>query len=137
MRIEVVYAPHVQAKEVTGNEASNVYRVTYGRASFLITGDLTIENEKMLLEKHKDIHSTVLKVGHHGSDTSTSEEFLRAVAPRYAAIGVGADNSFGHPKPSVLQRLQEQEVKVWRTDLDGEISFYTDGKGMRVETYVR
>ena len=137
VRIEVVYAPHVQAKEVTGNEASNVYRVTYGRASFLITGDLTIENEKMLLEKHRDIRSTVLKVGHHGSDTSTSEAFLRAVAPRYAAIGVGADNSFGHPKPSVLQRLQEQEVKVWRTDLDGEISFCTDGKGMRVETYVR
>ncbi len=135
--IEVLYAPHVQTKEVTGNEASNVYRVTYGRASFLITGDLTTENEKKLLEKHRNLRSTVLKVGHHGSDTSTSEEFLQAVAPRYAAIGVGAGNSFGHPKQSVLDRLQKEKVRVWRTDLDGEISFCTDGKTMRVETYVR
>lgn len=136
VRIEVVYAPQVPAREVTGNEASNVYKVTYGRASFLITGDLTMENEKVLLGENKDTHSTVLKVGHHGSDSSSSNEFLQAVSPVYAVISVGADNSFGHPKPSVLKRLQEQGAKILRTDREGEISFHTDGKSLRVETYV-
>lgn len=136
VRIEVVYAPQGQVRNVSGNEASNTYRVTYGSASFLITGDLTMENEKVILEENKDIHSTVLKVGHHGSDSSSSKEFLQAVSPVYAVISVGADNSFGHPKQSVLKRLQEQGAKILRTDLGGEISFYTDGRSMRVETYV-
>ena len=97
---------------------------------------LTKENEKLLLEKGSNIHCTVLKVGHHGSNTSSSEEFLQAVAPHYAVICVGAGNSFGHPKAEVLERLRGQGAKVLRTDQDGEIKFSTDGKTMRVEKYI-
>ena len=137
VRIEVVYAPSLSVKgDESGNEASNVYRVVYGKASFLITGDLTKENEKVILEKGSNIRCTVLKVGHHGSDTSSSEEFLQAAGPSYAAICVGANNNFGHPKAQVLERLQGIGAKILRTDRDGEIKFCTDGKTMRVETYV-
>ena len=137
VRIEVVYAPSLSVKGAeSGNEASNVYRIVYGNASFLITGDLTKENEKVMLEKGSKIRCTVLKVGHHGSNTSSSEEFLQAAGPVYAAICVGANNSFGHPKAEVLERLQGIGAKILRTDQDGEIKFCTDGKTMRVETYV-
>lgn len=137
VRIEVIYAPAITAKgKKTGNEASNVYRISYGQASFLITGDLTKENEQVILEQGKSIHSTVLKVGHHGSNTSSSEEFLQAVAPSYAVISVGAGNSFGHPKQEVLNRLQKMNIKVFRTDRDGEIKFCTDGKNMQVDKYI-
>ena len=137
VRIEVIYAPEIAAKgQDMGNEASNVYRISYGQASFLITGDLTKENEQVILAQGKNIHSTVLKVGHHGSDTSSSEEFLQAVAPRYAVISVGAGNSFGHPKQEVLNRLQEMDIRVFRTDQNGEIKFCTDGKTMRVDKYI-
>ena len=137
VRIEVIYAPEIAAKgQDMGNEASNVYRISYGQASFLITGDLTKENEQVILAQGKNIHSTVLKVGHHGSDTSSSEEFLQAVAPRYAVISVGAGNSFGHPKQEVLNRLQKMDIRVFRTDQNGEIKFCTDGKTMRVDKYI-
>ncbi len=137
VRIEVIYAPTITAKgQERGNEASNVYRISYGQASFLITGDLIKENERVILEQGKDIRSTVLKVGHHGSDTSSSEEFLQAVAPSYAVISVGAGNSFGHPKQAVLSRLQKMGIKVFRTDQDGEIKFCTDGKTMRIDKYI-
>ncbi len=137
VRIEVVFAPALSVKgQEAGNEASNVYRIVYGNASFLITGDLTKENEKLIMEKGRNIHCTVLKVGHHGSNTSSSKEFLQAVAPHYAIICVGAGNSFGHPQAEVLERLRAQGAKVLRTDQDGEVKFSTDGKSMRVETYV-
>ena len=137
VRIEVVYAPPLTVKGAeSGNEASNVYRIVYGNASFLITGDLTKENEKVILEKGSNIRCTVLKVGHHGSNTSSSEEFLEAAGPSYAAICVGANNNFGHPKAEVLERLQGIGAKILRTDQNGEIKFCTDGKTMRVETYV-
>ena len=90
----------------------------------------------MILEKGSNIRCTVLKVGHHGSNTSSSEEFLEAAGPSYAAICVGANNNFGHPKAEVLERLQGIGAKILRTDQNGEIKFCTDGKTMRVETYV-
>lgn len=134
--IEVLYAPPQAPEEnLAGNEASNVYRISYGRASFLITGDLTKEKEADMLAKGIHPASTVLKAGHHGSDTSSSEEFLKAVAPRFAVFCVGADNSFGHPKPSVLKRYEEAGITSWRTDLDGAIVFHTDGKKLSVSTY--
>lgn len=137
VRIEVVFAPSLTLKgQESGNEASNVYRIVYGNASFLVTGDLTKENEKRILEKGSNIRCTVLKVGHHGSDTSSSEEFLQAVNPRYAVICVGAGNGFGHPKAEVLERLEKLGVRIFRTDQNGEIKFCTDGKTMRVETYI-
>jgi len=133
---EVLYAPQSSiGEEKTGNEASNVYRVSYGYASFLFTGDLTIDGEKELLAAGIRPQSTVLKVGHHGSDTSSSSAFLQAVNPQYAVICVGAENKFGHPKKSVLERLGEMKVKVLRTDRNGAVVFCTDGANMRVTSY--
>jgi competence protein ComEC len=109
--------------------------VSYGQASFLFTGDLTKDKESQLLAEGINPASTVLKVGHHGSDTSSSEEFLQAAAPQFAVICVGADNSFGHPKKSVLARLQARGIQILRTDKQGAVKFCTDGRKMRVETY--
>ena len=137
--IEVLFAPPVPAGAgaSTGNEASNVYRITYGNASFLITGDLVKEQEEKLLEEGIDPRADVLKVGHHGSDTSTSEAFLQAVRPKWAMISVGADNTFGHPKPDIVKRLKEAGAGIYRTDEDGATVFRTDGKKMKVETFVQ
>jgi competence protein ComEC len=134
--IEVLFAPPLQEGDnKTGNEASNVYRVSYGKASFLFTGDLTKEKEAQLLAEGINPASSVLKIGHHGSDTSSSPEFLQAVKPQFGVFCVGADNSFGHPKPAVVQRFKEQGIKTLRTDENGAVVFYTDGERMRVETY--
>ena len=112
-----------------------MYRVSYGRASFLLTGDLTSANEHCLLQQGIHPESTVLKAGHHGSDTSSSEEFLQAVQPGFAVFCVGRDNRFGHPKATVLRRYQEAGIKIFRTDEDGAVVFHTDGRKMQVETY--
>jgi competence protein ComEC len=130
--IEILYAPKVG----TGNEISNVYRVSYGAISFLITGDLTKENESEMLAKNIDVSATVLKVGHHGSKTSSSEEFLRAVKPKVAVICVGYGNNFGHPRAEVLENLEKVHSKIYRTDKDGLIKFKTNGKNLEVKTFV-
>lgn len=120
----------------TGNETSAVIRASYGTHSFLITGDLSAEGEKDLLEKQTALQSTVLKVGHHGSKSSSSEEFLRTVRPQYAIISVGADNSFGHPADAVLRRLAKSSAKVYRTDKDGAVVFTSDGKNLKAAAFM-
>ncbi len=136
--VDVLFAPDASKRGRSGNEISNVYRVSYGKASFLFTGDLEKEQEKKLLEKMSgELQSTVLKVGHHGSKTSTSEPFLSAVAPRWAVIDVGTGNRFGHPAKETLDVLKDAGVNTYRTDKDGAIVFRTDGNSMRVETYVK
>ena len=131
VEVEILFAPNVG----TGNEISNVYRVRYGEITFLITGDLVKEVEAQMLREGVDVSSTVLKVGHHGSATSSSEEFLRAVNPKCAVICVGYGNNFGHPRAEVLERLEKLPTKIYRTDRDGLIKFKTDGKNLRVETF--
>ena len=129
--VEILFAPAFG----TGNEISNVYRIRYGALSFLITGDLIKAVETQILSAGIDVSSTVLKVGHHGSATSSSEEFLRAVNPKCAVICVGYGNSFGHPRKEILERLENLPTKIFRTDFDGLIKFRTDGKSLRVETF--
>ena len=89
------------------NNTSLVLRIVYGRTSFLFTGDMEQEAEKALVASGRWLASTVLKVGHHGSDSSSSYAFLQAVRPRYAVISVGEDNEYGHPDAAVLQRLED------------------------------
>ena len=132
VKVEVIRAPAFNRNR-TANEFSNVYRLSYGRASFLFTGDLIVGDERSILDKN--IRSTVLKVGHHGSLTSSSEEFLNAVEPKYAVICVGANNRFGHPRPEIVERLEGLGIAIKRTDLDGAIVFSTDGTELRVSTY--
>lgn len=109
------------------NNTSIVIRIVYGDTSFLFTGDAEQETEEKILESGQDIESTVLKVGHHGSSTSTSQAFLDAVNPTYAVISCGKDNSYGHPHSETLAKLASARVEVFRTDELGDIYCTSDG----------
>ncbi len=109
------------------NDSSIVLRVTYGSTAFLFTGDCSRDEEQAILDSGMDIGCTVLKVGHHGSDTSTSYPFLLAASPRYAVISVGANNGYGHPAENTLSRLRDADVEVYRTDLQGDVICTSDG----------
>ena len=115
------------------NNTSIILKVTHGNKAFLFTGDAEREEEHTLLGKVL-LKSDVLKVGHHGSDTSTSYIFLREVMPEYAVISVSKDNSYGHPTEAVLSRLRDADVKVYRTDLQGDIIMRSDGENITVTT---
>lgn len=110
------------------NNISIVLRVVYGETSFLFTGDAEREEEQDIIDAGFALDSTVLKVGHHGSETSTSYVFLREVMPEYAVISVGTGNSYGHPTDAVLSRLRDADVTVYRTDMQGDVICTSDGK---------
>jgi len=120
------------AKSDDTNDDSVVLKLTWGRASFLLTGDLEAAGENALLQSGVDPQATVLKVAHHGSAYSTSESLLRAVRPLVAVISVGEDNRFGHPSPATLERLDD--TIVYRTDQQGEVSLSTDGERLWIST---
>jgi len=111
----------------SGNDNSIVLRIEYGQTSFLFTGDAEREEEQDILNAGYSLCSTVLKVGHHGSDSSTCYEFLYNIMPQYAVISVGEDNAYGHPSEDVLSRLRDADVSVYRTDLQGDIICVSDG----------
>ncbi len=110
------------------NNTSIVLKISYGQTDFLFTGDAEYPVEQTLLDQGYDPSATVLKVGHHGSSSSTSYRFLNAVMPQYAVISVGTDNSYGHPEDVILSRLRDADVTVYRTDLDGDLFCTSDGK---------
>ena len=110
------------------NNSSIVLRIVYGKTSFLFTGDAERETEQAILNSGQTLQSTVLKVGHHGSDTSTSYVWLREIMPEYAVISVGKGNSYGHPTEEVLSRLRDADVKTFRTDMQGDIVCVSDGE---------
>ena len=110
------------------NNSSLVVRIVYGDTSFLFTGDAEREEEQSILNSSAALSSTVLKVGHHGSDSSTTYPFLREVMPKYAVISVGEGNPYGHPADNTLSRLRDADVTVYRTDLQGDIICSSDGK---------
>lgn len=95
---------------------------------FLLTGDMEAKAEKALLGENLDLKCDVLKVGHHGSSTSSNMDLLKAVMPRYAAISVGQNNDFGHPHNEVISDLQYIGAEIYRTDTDGDITFYIENK---------
>ncbi|MFZ0287354.1 MAG: ComEC/Rec2 family competence protein [Terriglobales bacterium] len=108
------------------NDASLVMTVRYGNTTALLEGDAEKESEKRIAEEQPQ--ADLLKVAHHGSATSTIPELLDAVHPRFAVISVGARNVYGHPRMEVLERLAEAHVRTYRTDLDGAVTIYLDGK---------
>lgn len=110
------------------NDYSAVLKVDYKEVSILLTGDAESESEQDILNKYKNLKADILKVGHHGSSTSSTEEFLMAVRPTYGIISLGADNSYGHPHKETIDKLSKMGVKILRTDKDGSIVFKTDGK---------
>lgn len=116
------------------NDMSIVLKITYGETAFLFTGDAERIAEADILDAGYDLSATVLKVGHHGSDTSTSYPFLREIMPEYAVIQVGKDNSYGHPTEDTLSRLRDADVKVYRNDLQGTVICTSDGKSVTFST---
>ncbi len=114
------------------NEGSVVSRLTYGDTSFLLTGDIDIETEKIILANNPAsiISTNILKVAHHGSRTSTGYNLVKAVSPKYALISSGKDNTYGHPHADVLSTLQDFGVEILRTDLLGTIVFSCDRIGL-------
>jgi competence protein ComEC len=140
-RVQILSPPDDYRPVKPGSPANNdslAMRVTYGSRSFLLTGDMEKPMEARLLlstlADHPDgLHADVLKVGHHGSNTSTVEPFLEAVSPSIAFISAGYENSFGHPHPNVLARLNARRTAILRTDLDGLATVRTDGNRLEFE----
>ena len=118
------------------NNYSVVIRADFGDTSVMFTGDAEDVSEQEMLERYgggKKLDCDLLKVGHHGSDSSSTEAFLKAVSPKYAVISCGEGNDYGHPKQSILKRLEAQGVTYWRTDLEGSIVFVSDGENLKKE----
>ena len=116
------------------NSTSIVLKITYGNTSFLFTGDAESDEEEEILNSGADLKSTVLKVGHHGSRTSTSYPFLREVMPQYAVISVEKGNSYGHPNEETLSKLSDAGVEAYRTDESGDIVMTSDGNSINIVT---
>ena len=126
----VVLADH-NANET--NNASIVLRLVYGETSFLFTGDMEASAERKAIAGDVELLSDVLKIAHHGSRTSSTDAFLDAVNPRVAVISLGANNRFGHPHPTVMERLNLRQIPVLRLDELGTIVLFTDGNNIYAE----
>jgi competence protein ComEC len=118
------------------NDDSLVMRLKDGAESFLLAGDIERPSERRILNEDQTVGINFLKVAHHGSKTSTTDAFLAAAHPSFGAISVGRDNSFGHPSPEVVERLEEAGVRIYRTDRDGAITASTDGSSLTVSTFL-
>lgn len=116
------------------NDYSIVVKMDYGNTSFLFTGDAEGVSEREMINKGFDLKADVLKIGHHGSESSTTESFLSKVSPKYAVITVGNNNSYGHPHPSTMNRLKAKGIEVYRTDENGTIVATTDGENIAFNT---
>lgn len=110
------------------NQMSLVSKVSFGNTSVMLTGDIETPAETDMLKKRNvDYSADILKVGHHGSKTSTSEKWLKAVHPQFAVVSCGLDNDYGHPHKNIINRLEDFGVEYYRTDLEGHILFKSDG----------
>jgi len=136
IRLEVLNPPPKPFQETSCDVDNNgvVIKLIWGKISFLFTADIRLEAEFELIEQRANLRSTVLKVAHHGSKTSTSSQFLAIVDPEVAIISVGSNNTFDHPSPEVVQRLEERlgKNKIYLTSENGTIEFITDGKQLWV-----
>ncbi len=121
-----------ESKSEELNNNSYVLKFTYGKTSFLFTGDAERKYELEMLGKGEDLDADVLKVSHHGSNDATCNDFIKAVTPKYAVIPVGRDNSYGHPSKKTVSRLQNAGAKVYRTDEFGDVVVTTDGKKISI-----
>lgn len=133
--IQIIYPFKGLAGESVSNlnNSSIVFKLIYGKTSFLFMGDAEIDVEKKLLLSGVPLKADVLKIGHHGSSDATSEEFLNEVKPEFAVIEVGRDNDFGHPSGRVIKRLERLGAKIFRTDLDGTVHLTSNGERVKLE----
>ncbi len=123
-----VFAPVEETTDY--NNMSIVFRLTYEKNTFMFTGDAALESEALMLNRGYDLHADVLKLGHHGSSSSTSRDFLEAVDPVLAVISCGKNNDNGHPHRETLALLSEKGIEYRRTDENGTVTVYGDGKNI-------
>lgn len=116
------------------NNYSVVLKLKFGNRSFIFTGDAESISEGEILQKQLDVKGDVLKVGHHGSSTSSTDRFVQAINPKYAVISVGSNNKYGHPNEVVLNRLSGRNIKIYRTDKQGDIVVTTNGNDINFNT---
>lgn len=123
------------------NNNSLVCKLNYKNYSMLFTGDIEAIAEKAILKKYSKnlniLKSDILKVAHHGSKTSSITEFIEKIKPKYAIIGVGEDNKFGHPSDSTIQNLEKANIRIYRTDKMGEIEMKTNGKDIEINRFLK
>lgn len=127
-----VLAPNADYKEL--NDTSVVVRAVYGETAFLFQGDAEKKSEQAILNLGLDLHANVIKLGHHGSSTSSTESYLKAVSPEFAVISCGENNSYNLPSQTILKRLESMGIDYRRTDLNGTITVHSDGHTISVET---
>lgn len=124
--------PDRNVEEVESNTGSIGLKLTYGDMDFVLTGDMPSSVEEYLVKIDKEyLSAEVLKLGHHGSKTSSSENFISAVSPQYAIVSAGADNTYGHPHKEVLDKLSG--VKILETSKEGTITFVSDGRSLHIK----
>jgi competence protein ComEC len=143
VKVNVLWPPNYSAQDINNlsydevNDSSLVLKITFGKISFLIPGDISANVEKQLMKSKMDLRSDVLVVPHHGSAHSSSAEFIKAVACRYAIVSAGKENVFRHPHPLTLQRYHDAGINILRTDHDGAVTITTDGNDLHVNTFVK
>lgn len=126
LKILAPQKPFLTESEINNN--SIVAKLIYNKFSMLLTGDAEKESEERMIKTYAaDLKSTVLKSGHHGSNTSSSTSFLKAVGAEAAIISLGVNNDYHHPHPSTLKKYEQAKLKVYRTDLDGTVTIHSDG----------
>lgn len=132
----VLWPPRIRLRGTGADDNNNsiVLRLQYGKASFILSADIEEEAERLLSSWPEELRADVLKVAHHGSSTSSTLQFLRAVSPKVAVISVGPANPYGFPSPLVLRRLKAVGARIYRTDLDGAVLMATDGRTLQIRT---
>ena len=133
MKIKILWPKEEQITDNALNNNSIVAKLLYKNFSMLFTGDIEKIAEEQILDEYKnnleELNSSILKVGHHGSKTSSTKEFIEIVKPKISLIGVGKNNKFGHPNDEVIERLKSIGSKIYRTDEMGEIMITINNKG--------
>lgn len=133
LRILAPFESFVSKSPKNVHDATVVMKLSFASSTALLMGDAESELEYQFLAQGVDLRADILKVGHHGSKTSSTNFFLEAVRPYFAVISAGRKNRYGHPTQEVLDRLQALGISIQRTDRDGDITYVSDGQGFRLE----
>ena len=128
-----VYSPLENLYSDNLNDYSPIIKITFLNNSFLFTGDAEISTENTVLSQNENLKCDILKIGHHGSSTSTSPDFITAVNPSVAIISVGKNNPYGHPTPEIISLLNSLNIKTIRTDINGSIIAISDGSNIKIK----
>jgi competence protein ComEC len=134
--MQVLWPDNLEPAKTAQNDDSLVLRLQDGRETLLLTGDIERPVERTLLANGDSVGAEFLKIPHHGSRTSTTEPFFESVHPKFAAISVGENNPFGHPNDDVIDRIEMQGTKLYRTDRDGAITVLTNGNQLELHTFL-